>query len=201
MSAINSDFAGIDPDSLRPSLQRSRICAIRIPGESAHNPTCESAPESAGDQTVTEPTVPDSGTPLDFDNAFKPWPMEIHRVPGDDIVSTRKSCKVIDVDLQVPLSWHENYDRFLQVPISWPSPIAPLPSSATSLRQQGVHTSRMGTSNLLHHCSGHGRLSPCPLPPLSSHLHRLSRSPSVFLRVAGCLSPRDCRPRGTLGAR
>jgi hypothetical protein len=114
MSAINSNLAaGTDPDSLRPSLQRSRMYAINtVP---APNPTCMSAPESARCRSlragIAEPTIPDSGT-LDVDNAFKPWPMEIHRVPDDDFVSTKKA--------QGPLSWDGTYAEFLGVPISWP---------------------------------------------------------------------------------
>jgi hypothetical protein len=105
MSAVNSDLAGIDPDSLRPSLQRSRMYAIRTPDETAHNPTCVSAPESIGDQTVAEPTVPGPGT-LDFTNVIAShWKLE-HR-NRHSLMSERKSREVIDGDVQVPISWDE----------------------------------------------------------------------------------------------
>jgi hypothetical protein len=115
MYAINSDLAGIDPDSLRPSLQRSRRYAIRTPDETAHNPTCVSAPESIGDRTIAEPTVPDPGT-LDFTDVIaNHWKLDHrkkHQVPANDVMSTRKSREVINGDLQVPLSWNERYERF-----------------------------------------------------------------------------------------
>jgi hypothetical protein len=83
MSAVNSDLAGIDPDSLRPSLQRPRMYAIRTPDETAHSPTCVSAPESIGDRTAAEPTVPHPGT-LDFTNV-------ISRITGS--LNTARSIK------------------------------------------------------------------------------------------------------------
>jgi hypothetical protein len=109
-----------------------------------------SAPESAGDRAVAEPAIPDPGT-LDVDDVTAShWTLESllvsrpmyhrkkHPVPGDGIMSKRKSREVVDGDLQGPLSWDATYDQFLRLPLSWPSGRSFLPPRVSA---NEAHTS------------------------------------------------------------